>query len=217
MRKEWHENLAWAGVALGIFLIVLQGTMVIPARMAEGGGPLRALVFYFSYFTILTNTGLVLVYFAAASGRRRLRFLAGPTARTMMAGSILMVMLVYALVLAPLWNPRGLMLVTDIGLHYLAPVLFLVWWLSGPHPVPLRWERALVMMIYPLGYCVWVIGRGLVIDRWPYPFVHVPDLGWGRVIANFSGMAVVFLLVFLALIALGRVLHGRTRLGRLRR
>jgi len=217
MQKEWHEKLAWAGFALGIFLIVLQGTMAVPARMAEGGGPFRALVFYFSYFTILTNTGLVLVYFAVASGRRRLRFLTGPTARTLMAGSILVVMLIYALLLAPVWDPQGLMLLTDIGLHYLTPVLYLVWWLTGPHPVPLRWDRAGTMMIYPLAYCAWVIGRGVTIGRWPYPFVDVPDLGWARVMANMAGMAIVFLVVFLALIALGRVLHGRTRYGRLHR
>jgi len=216
MQKDLHDKLAWAGFALGIFLIVLQGTITIPLRMAEGGGPFRALVFYFSYFTILTNTGLVLVYFAAASGRRRLRALAGPTARTLMAGSILVVMVIYALLLAPVWKPEGLMKWTDIGLHYVAPLLYLVWWLSGPHPVPLRWERAAVMMTYPLAYCVWILARGAVIDRWPYPFVSVPDLGWARVIANIAGMAILFLIVFLAFIALTRMLNTRARYGRLR-
>lgn len=217
MRKDWHDKLAWTGFALGIFLIVLQGTLTVPARMAEGGGLWRALVFYFSYFTIWTNVGLVLVYFATASGRRRIRFLAGPTARTLMAGSILVVMLIYATLLAPMWSPMGLMRLTDAGLHYVTPILYLAWWLIGPHPVPLRWDRARVMMLYPLSYIAWVIGRGLAIDRWPYPFVHVPDLGWPRAIANMAGLAIVFLLAYLAVIGITRLRHGRARYGKLKR
>lgn len=217
MGADWHRKLAWAGFVLGVVLVVLQGAMVIPQRMAEGGGPFRALVFYFSFFTILTNTGVALVYLAVASGRRRLRALAGPTARTMMAGSIFVVMVIYALLLAPITDFRGLMRVLDIGLHYVAPVLYLAWWLAGPHPVRLRWGRAAVMMAYPLGYCAWVLVRGVAIGRWPYPFVSVPDLGWARVLLNMAGLAVLFALVFLAAIAISRALHARSRYGLLLR
>lgn len=217
MTTEMHRNIAWAGAGLGILLIVLQGTMAIPARMAEGGGFWRALVYYFSYFTIWTNTGLVLVYFAVAAGRKRLRFLTGPTARTLMAGSILIVMIIYAVLLAPVWNPQGLMLLTDIGLHYVAPVLYLVWWALGPHPVRLRYGRAAVMMVYPVAYCVWVIVRGLTIGRWPYPFVDVSTLGWGPVLLNMAGLSLVFAAVFLGAIGLSRRLHARARFGGLAR
>lgn len=215
--NELHKTWAWVGFALGLFLIVLQGTITIPLRMAEGGGPFRALVFYFSFFTIVANTGLVLVYFAVASGRRRLKALAGPTARAMLAGAIAVVMLVYALVLQPLWSPTGLMWWTDLGLHYVAPILYLAWWVAGPHPVRLRWQRAGVMMILPLAYGAWVIVRGLWIGRWPYPFVSLPDLGWGGMLANMAVMLVVFLAAFLAAIAVSRAMHARARYGLLAR
>jgi hypothetical protein len=217
MRNDMHSTIAWAGFALGLFLITLQATQTIPLRMAEGGGFFRALVFFFSFFTILTNLGVTLVYFAAASGRPRLRFLAGPTARTMMAGSILVVMVIYATLLQATWNPQGLMKLTDIGLHYVAPILYLAWWVIGPHPVRLRWDRARVMMLYPLGYLVWVVLRGIAIGRWPYPFVDVASLGWGRVVMNMAGMAILFLVVFLAFIAVSRLLNARSRYGMLAR
>ena len=216
MSTEAHRSIAWAGLGLGVLLLILQASITIPARMAEGGGIFFALVFYFSFFTILTNTGLVLVYAAVLSGRPRLRFMAGPTFRTMMAGAILLVMIVYAVLLAPIWNPQGLERLTDLGLHYLAPTLYLLWWLAGPHPVRLRYSRAAVMMIYPLGYCVWIISRGLTIERWPYPFVDVPQIGWGPVLLNMSGFAVLFVLVYLIAIALVRRLHARARFGHLR-
>jgi len=214
MGRNWHENLAWAGIGLGLFLIVLQGTITIPLRMTEGGGPWRALVYYLSFLTIWTNIGLVLIYAAAVSGWRGLRVLSGPTARTLMAGSIFMVMAVYAVLLAPVWNPTGLARVADAGLHYLTPALYLGWWLAGPHPVRLRWGRAGVMMLYPVVYCAWIIFRGMAIDRWPYPFVDVSVLGWGQVMTNMAFLALAFLAVYLAAIALGRTLHQRRRFGR---
>lgn len=217
MRTDLHTTIAWIGFVLGLFLITLQATQSIPLRMAEGGGFFRALVFFFSFFTILTNLGVTLVYLAVASGQPRLRFLAGPTARTLLAGSIFVVMMIYALVLQSLWNPQGLMWVADMGLHYVAPILFLVWWLIGPHPVRLRWGRVGVMMLYPVIYLVWVVVRGVSIGRWPYPFVSVPDLGWGRVLVNMTGMAVLFLVVFLGVIALSRALNARSRYGLLAR
>jgi hypothetical protein len=64
-------------------------------------------------------------------------------------------------------------------------------------------------MLYPAGYALWVILRGLVIGRWPYPFVSVPELGWGQVALNMVWMALVFLSAFLIAIALGRLLHAR--------
>jgi hypothetical protein len=217
MRKDMHTTIAWIGFALGLFLITLQATQTIPLRMAEGGGIFRALVFFFSFFTILTNLGVTLVYFAVASGSPRVRFLAGPTARAMMAGSIFVVMVIYAALLQSAWNPQGLMKLSDIGLHYVAPILFLVWWAIGPHPVRLRWGRVGVMMLYPVIYLVWVVIRGISIGRWPYPFVSVPDLGWGQVLVNMVAMAVLFVVVFLGAIALSRALNARSRYGLLPR
>lgn len=216
-RNDWHTKLAWAGLGLGLFLVTLQASQIIPLRMAEGGGFGRALVFFFSYLTILTNLGVALVYFASASRKKALRSLAGPTARAMMAGSIFAVMAAHLAQLLPGWNPQGLARLTDLALHYLTPLVFLFWWLTGPHPVHLRWSRVGVMMIYPLAYAVWVVFRGVTIGRWPYPFVSVPDLGWGQVLVNLALMLVIFALVYLAAVALSRTLNARARYGVLSR
>lgn len=213
MNGSTHVRLAWIGAALGVILVIGQAFFIIPVRMAEGGGFWRALVFYFSFFTIWTNTLAVVVYVAYASALPALRTVAGPTARTLIAGSFLVVMAVYAALPAPLYNPQGLERALDTGLHYVAPILFLFWWALGPHPVPLRWSRVSVMMAFPVGYAVWIVSRGLVIDRWPYPFMSLPDLGWGRLLANIAGFTLIFLLVFLALIAVSRALHQRNPRG----
>ena len=211
---SWQIRLAWAGVALGLVLLIVQSFYTIPARMAEGGGFWRALVFYLSYFTSWAAILAVLVWFAHASALPGLRTLAGPTARTLVAGAMLMLMGAHAL-LGPPVTPQGFERLLDLALHYLLPLLFLLWWLTGPHPVPLRWQRMTVMLALPVGYAVWIVSRGLAIDRWPYSFMSLPAQGWGGLLANIVIMTALFAFVYAALIAVSRVLHHSRRFGAL--
>lgn len=210
-------RLGWIGVALGLALLIVQGAITIPARMAEGGGPFRALVFYFSFLGIVVLTAQILVWLAALRGTGRLRALGGPTARTMMAGAGAAVMLIHAPLLAPATGATGLAGLVDLGVHYLVPILFLAWWLTGAHPVRLRWGRVLAMLALPVAWSAWILVRGVWIGRWPYPFTSVPDLGWGAVVLNMAGVTLVFALMFLAAIAATRALHSRARYGMVRR
>ncbi len=215
MNEAMHIRLAWAGAALGVVLVIGQAFFTIPLRMAEGGGFLFALVFYLSFLSVWANLLAVLVYAGFASARPGLRSVSGPTGRTLAAGPMLFLLFGHAMGLLPMPGAQGLGRVFDIGLHYLAPALFLFWWLNGPHPVPLRWNRAYVMMALPLGYVAWVVGRGLAIDRWPYPFLSLPDLGWGGMLVNIVGFAVAFAVAFLGLIAVSRKLYRKNRWGKI--
>ena len=51
-----------AGLAVGLFALILQFCITVPASMMVGRGLFGSIVFYFSFFTILTNIGVVLVY-----------------------------------------------------------------------------------------------------------------------------------------------------------
>lgn len=208
-----HRVLALAGVGLGLVVLLWQGSVTIPARMAEGGGPFRALVFYLSFLGVLVVIGQMLVWSASARARPMLPWLAGPSARVMMAGAGMVVILLHAPLLAAGTGGGP----SDLALHYLVPLAFVVWWVIGPHPVRLRWSRVVPMMAIPVGYVLWVVVRGVTIGRWPYPFVNVPDLGWTRGLINMGGLVVVFALVFLAAIAASHTMHARARHGLLAR
>lgn len=199
-------------MGLALVLLVGQAFFTIPARMAEGGGFWRALVFYMSYFTIWATILAVLVWLAHASARPGLHTLAGPTARTLVAGAMLMLIVGHAAGVAPA-APPGIEQLMAFALHYLLPITFLLWWLLGPHPVPLRWQRMLVMLALPMGYAAWIVARGLVIDRWPYPFLSLPEQGWGGLVFGILVMTALFALAFAALIALSRILHRSRKHG----
>lgn len=202
MPKGLHFILGLAGLLIGTAALGLQAGLSVPMRMAMGDSALRAVVFFLSFFTILSNIGVVLVYLAALTGW--FRALSGTFARTMMAVFILVVMVVYHFVLAPIWDPQGLWRIADIALHYITPVVYLIWWLAGPHKRRLPWNRALAMVAVVMGYAGYALVRGALTGRYPYPFLDVPELGRAAVAANVVGLAALFLLVSLVGVALSR-------------
>jgi len=205
MPKPLHMMLGLFGLVLGMAALGLQAGLSVSMRMAMGDGALRAVVFYLSFFTVLSNMGVVLVYLSALSGW--MRPLSGTFMRTMMAGFILVVMGVYHFILAPIWNPQGLARVADVVLHYVLPVNYLVWWITGPHKRRLPWNRALAMVAVVMGYAGYALTRGAVTGRYPYPFLDVDTLGRTAVAWNVAGLAVLFLAVSLGAVALSRWRH----------
>lgn len=117
-----------AGLVVGLIALALQFSITIPASMEAGRGLPGSIVFYLSFFTILTNIGAVLVHTSllSSSGYAWLPAFAGPRMRGGVAVSITLVLIVYATVLAPLWQPQGLFLLCDVLLHYVTPVLFVL-------------------------------------------------------------------------------------------
>lgn len=205
-----HRLLTFAGLFLGAAAIGLQAGLVIPMQMQAGDSLLRALAFYLSFFTILSNLGLVALYYGALIGNRAL---CAPGVRAMLAAYIFVVMVVYHLVLASLWSPQGWWMVADQALHTVAPLLYLLWWVTGPHPRRLRYGRVWLMLVLPLAYCGYALIRGALSGRYPYPFLDAAELGYPAVAANVAGLAASFALVCLAAIAIGRALHRRAPRG----
>lgn len=73
--------------------------------MSAGRGFAGSLVFYFSFFTILTNIRAVLVYSALLTGKPS--WFGSPRVRAGVAVAIAVVMIVYAAILSRLWQIAG--------------------------------------------------------------------------------------------------------------
>ena len=82
-----------AGLAIGFAALVLQFAITMPASMAAGRSLLGSIVFYFSFFTILTNIGAVLIHASLLSSSfyAWLPAFAGPRMRAGVAASITLV------------------------------------------------------------------------------------------------------------------------------
>ncbi|NBA94546.1 Pr6Pr family membrane protein [Pseudomonas sp. R5(2019)] len=191
---------------LGWLALVIQLYLIFASRLANDASLLGGLLNFFSYFTILTNTLVATALTHAAFGREGTmrRFFLAPWVVSGITVSIIMVALTYSLLLRHLWDPQGLQWLADGLLHDVMPLLFVVyWWLCVPKGT-LRVGHLLPWALYPLVYFAYALMRGHWIGVYPYPFIDVGTLGYGRVMVNALVILLVFLLLALMLIAVDR-------------
>ncbi|MDB5563137.1 MAG: hypothetical protein JWN11_2555 [Hyphomicrobiales bacterium] len=205
-----RRGVSILGLLLGLAGLVLQFSISIPAFINAGLSAPGAIVKYFSYFTILTNIMLVLIYLSDLVRAAWLGWFRSPVTRGMMAGAITLVLLFYHFVLAPLWHPEGLFLVCDVTLHYLTPSLYVAWWLFLTPHGGLGWRNIPAMLLPPLLYLIYVMARGAIVADYPYPILEANTLGYAQVALNCLGVLVGLTLLYLITVGLDRLL-GRTR------
>ena len=151
------------------------------------------------FFTILTNLLLAITMTSIATGRKVSPFILGGITL-----AILLVGVVYATLLAGLHELKGPALIADILLHKVSPVLMALWWLLFAPRAKLRWSAPVQWAVYPLAYFGYVIGRGQIDHRYPYPFMDVGKLGWVQTAINAGGIAMGFILAGFALVWIDR-------------
>jgi len=191
--------VVWAALALQLWL-------TLRASMANGRGLAGGLALYFSFFTILTNTlvALTLTLPAVTPSSRLGRFFARPATVTGVAAAIALVGGVYVTLLRHVWEPRGAQLVADVVLHYVTPVLFLLFWWSAVDARDVGHGDVPAMLVYPLCYLGYALARGAATDEYPYYFIDAAQLGYGTVAANAAALTAVFAAVAAMLVAVGR-------------
>ena len=200
-----------AGLVIGLAGLVLQFCISIPASMEAGRSLLGSIVFLFSFFTILTNNGAVLVYTSllSSTGYAWLPAFAGFRMRAGIAVSITLVFIVYATVLSQLWHPQGLFLLCDVLLHYVTPVLFLLWWLMAGADGRTRWNDISWWMLYPVAYLIYAPARAPIAGEVPYPFLDVAKNGAASVAISAAAITGLFLVLCVAAVLVD---HGVARI-----
>ncbi|KAA3449769.1 hypothetical protein C7I87_15820 [Mesorhizobium sp. SARCC-RB16n] len=200
-----------AGLVAGLIALVLQFSITIPASMEAGRGLLGSIVFYFSFFTILTNIGAVLVHTSllSSSGYAWLPAFAGPRMCAGVAVSITLVFIVYAAVLARLWQPQGLFLLCDVLLHYVTPALFVLWWLISGADGRTRWSDISWWVVYPIAYLAYALARAPLAGEVPYPFLDIAKNGVESVAVAALAITALFLVICVVAVFVD---HGIKRL-----
>lgn len=203
---------AAAGASLGWFTLALQLYLILVHSPARGVAMLGAVITFFSFFTILTNLLVALVFTAALfrPGPGWMEFFRRPPVQAGTAVYIAIVGIVYQLLLRQLWNPQGAQWVADVLLHSMIPAGYVLYWLLFAPRSELRWKDAVAWLVYPGVYLVYILARGAVSGLYPYPFVDVNVLGYAGVLTR----AGIFLLVFLGggllVVAVGRWTRRRS-------
>lgn len=152
-------------IGLALDFYVIAGVMGPPQNRSL----LNFLVYYWSYLTNLSNTVLLLIYVADLTGARWTGWFRDPVTKGGMAGIMILVMFFYHFMLAPSLPEVPLAIdVSNVLLHYVTPVLFLIWWgVFSSHGALLY--RHLPLMLAPgLAYVLYVELRGPLVGEYPY-------------------------------------------------
>lgn len=96
-------------------------------------------------------------------------------------------------------------------LHTVVPLLAVLDWLVFDPRGRFRWSYALYWLTFPLAYLAFALVRGLIVHRYPYPFIDVGELGYDGVAISSAGFAAAFWVLGLAFVAIDRW-GGRLRL-----
>jgi hypothetical protein len=199
-------TLAWFGVLLQCYLSL---RMAAQNGKSVGGG----LESFFSYFTVLTNSliSVSLTFSLSAPSSTLGKWFSRPGVVAGIATSIGFVALSYHFLLRHVWNPQGAQLLADVLLHYVIPALYVLYWWLDFSKAALRWMHPLFWSAYPIVYLIYALIRGGIGGSYPYPFIDVAALGYGRTMINSLGLLVVFIALGLLFVALSRT-RRRARL-----
>lgn len=196
----------WIGLLIGAAALILQFAITIPARLDAGDTIFGAVIFYFTFFTILTNLGLVLVYASQLWPQQVSNWFRRPVTRAMLAASIVLVLGFYHFVLAATWEPQGLFLVADIALHYVTPIFYIGWWVLFVWHGKLKFADIPAMLLPPVIYLTYAMIRGAIVAEYPYPVLEANRIGYGPVAINIFVLLVGLTVLCAIVVALDRAL-----------
>ena len=188
--------ISWIGVLLQFWLSLNLG-------LANGKTVGDVTVNVVGYYTVLTNLFVALTAtLPLIAGFSRLgRWFGKPMVLGCATTSILMVGIPYHFLLRNIWQPQGLQLFVDIVLHYVVPISVFAYWVVWPPRSKFGILALLAWCLYPMGYFVYVFVRGELLGAYPYYFIDVTNLGYGKAMLHSFGFLIAFIAVEAAVLA----------------
>ncbi len=164
-----------AGVALSVY-----SAAVTPGRFHTG---IERAFNTFAFFTIQSNliAGGTALLLAVRLDRPSTVF---RTFRLIGLVAITVTGVVYHVALASLFDLDGVHQLGNQLVHTVVPLLTVVGWLIfGPRGYTSR-RVAWLSLLFPACWLVFTLIRGAVIHWYPYPFIDVSAIGYGKAILN---------------------------------
>jgi hypothetical protein len=194
--KPWHL-VTFLVIAISVvtqLVLVIRGHGVLVAPTGRTAGLPERLLRFFSYFTIQSN----LLAAGTALGLSARPDRDGRTWRVLRISAIVgmsVTFLTYIVVLRPIVHLEGIAKLTDIGFHYVAPVLTVLgWYLYGPWP-RIDITSLLRHLVWPLSYLAYTLVLGAITGWYPYPFINVGKIGYPRALLNALAVSALLLIV----------------------
>jgi hypothetical protein len=187
-------------------VVVLVAMTAQAAVLADNGAfdPTR----FFAYFTIQSNLIGVAAFLVLLATRRVRR--SRPVELLRGAAAVYLTVTFFVVIFLLSGVDVGLQLGwVDFVLHKLFPIVVVLDWVLDPPQVRLVPRDALLWLAYPLVWTGVTLVRGGVDGWYPYPFLDPANGGYGQVALTAVAITVGFLLIALAIVAIGNGGSGR--------
>jgi hypothetical protein len=196
MSPKWAR--VWFGAtAACVFAGVLMGTLLSaykPNPLLEKDFPngVERAFNQFAFFTIQSNllVGAACLLLAIRLERSSTLF---AVLRLTSLVAITVTGIVYHTLLAGLLDLKDWAIIANALVHTVVPIMAVLGWLlAGPRGLFTR-KVVWMSLIYPLAWGAFTLIRGAIIGWYPYPFINVNNLGYGRVFFNMAWIAVLMI------------------------
>lgn len=191
--------------------LVISGVDVLVDETGHAPATWQRVLRFFSYFTVQSNllviaTSATLAVHPQRDGRvwrvLRLDALVGIT----------VTLIVYHFLLAPILDLHGINAVTDVGFHYVTPILAIIGWLLFGPRRRITGGVLGAMLMWPVLWFGCTLAHGAIAGWYPYPFIDAATIGYPAALRN-AGLITLLLLGISALFLLGDRLLPRTGRG----
>jgi hypothetical protein len=167
-----------------------------------------SLLNFFSFFTILSNVFVTIVFvisaFYLAIGRKP------SPSEDVLRGASVLYMAVTGIIYATLLSGIDVDLTlpwVNLQLHYIMPIVVVADWLYQPQRATLSIKKITPWLLFPALYLVYSLIRGPIVNWYPYPFLNPASAGgYGGVALYSVGILGVLFVVSFVLMKLGNAL-----------
>ena len=175
------------------FTVILQLILIIINRQAS---VFETIIRFFTFFTILTNILVAMVFTVNwLQPKNSFQFFNKPNTQVAIAVYIFVVGFVYNTILRFIWQPKGWDKLADELLHLVIPVVYILFWYFKFSKKEINYRSIFSWLLFPMIYIVVVMIRGYFSGYYPYPFLHVGNLGVEKVVYNSILMTLFFVVV----------------------
>ncbi len=199
--KQWLVN-AWIVRILRLGILVLSWSAIILTLIPS----LDNLDFFFTTYTIQSNL-FVLIWLSIAilfQEKFKTHWFFSGVVRGAITLYITVTFIIFALLLAPFY-PGGMESYTNLSLHYIIPIAFMVDWVLTEMYHVYQWKYTLFWLAYPIFYLILTLIRGYIISDYIYPFLDLNAMG-----TEFFALVCVILAAFFLLLGALLVFLNKT-------
>lgn len=182
MKKFLETSLPLVGFIAGAYSVVSQWIIIL-LKPGDDKSLITETIRYYSYMTVWTNI-LVTLCFGAVTVFASARWADFFRRSAVQSGTVVYIIIVglaYHFLLSATFNPTGLEWFGNLLLHYINPVLYVLYWLIAIEKHPASYMLALRWLVFPFTYFIYSLIRGFITDWYPYFFVDVTTLGYPQV------------------------------------